>query len=43
MLKNAFIMALRHDFENRSSPLPPKTQAEKETPQPSVPSPLAER
>ena len=43
MLKNAFTTALRRDFENRSSPLPPKTQAEKETPQPSVPSPLAER
>jgi hypothetical protein len=43
MLKNAFITALRRDFENRSSPLPSKTQADKETPQPSVPSPLADR
>jgi len=40
MLKNAFITALRHDFENRSSPLPAKTQAEKESPQPSAPSPI---
>ena len=43
MLKNAFVTALRRDFENRSSPLPLKTQADKETPQPSVPSPLADR
>jgi len=43
MLKNAFITALRRDFENRSSPLPSKTQADKETPQPSVQSPLADR
>jgi Domain of Unknown Function (DUF748) len=40
MLKNAFIAALRREFEGKST-LPPKNQPDKQVPQKSSPAPLA--
>ncbi|HUK42716.1 MAG TPA: DUF748 domain-containing protein, partial [Candidatus Acidoferrales bacterium] len=43
MLKNAFITALRHDFEHGFPAVATRDQTDKEPPRPSVPSPLANR